>query len=488
MALVLKDRVKETSTTTGTGTFTLAGAATGFQSFSVIGNGNTTFYCIVDSSTGDWEVGIGTYTSSGTTLSRDTVLESSNSDSLVNFGPASKDVFVTYPADRSIYEDPAESSSVTKGDLLYGSSSNAWSKLSGNATTTKKFLTQTGTGSEPNNPAWGTISGSDVTGSVSSATNVDGGAANKVVYQTASGATGFIDAPTTPGTALSWNGSAFGWASAGGATISNDTTTNTTYYPVWANATSGTMTTAYVSSGKLGFNPSTGVLSATGFSGPLTGDVTGNVSGSSGSCSGNAATATNLSTNRTNWATNGTLTAVVGQLAWRNYGNNHTIFDASASLSPSGTAVNNTNPDAGWTGTYPTLMGWNGANTYGVRVDRARYAEALTTTSGSAPVYGVRAWVNFDGTTLGIRGQGNVSSISRVATGKYTVNFTTAMPDTVYATACGVGISNASNFWGWTGGLYGTGAYSTTGVQVNNISKNNGTYSDNELFTVTVTR
>jgi hypothetical protein len=102
MALVLKDRVKETSTTTGTGTFTLAGASTGFQSFSVIGDGNKTYYCIVDSAAGAWEVGIGTYTSSGTTLSRDTILESSNSGSAVNFGSGNKDVFVTYPAERAV--------------------------------------------------------------------------------------------------------------------------------------------------------------------------------------------------------------------------------------------------------------------------------------------------------------------------------------------------------------------------------------------------
>lgn len=110
MALVLKDRVKETSTTTGTGTFTLAGAATGFQSFSVIGNGNTTFYCIVDSAAGAWEVGIGTYTSSGTTLSRDTILESSNSGSAVNFGSGSKDVFVTYPAEKAVSIDDLNNS------------------------------------------------------------------------------------------------------------------------------------------------------------------------------------------------------------------------------------------------------------------------------------------------------------------------------------------------------------------------------------------
>jgi len=107
MALVLKDRVKETSTTAGTGTLTLAGAVSGFQSFAVIGNGNTTYYSIADSITGDWEVGVGTYTSSGTTLSRTTVLSSSNGGSLVNFAANAKDVFVTYPSSRSAYQNEA---------------------------------------------------------------------------------------------------------------------------------------------------------------------------------------------------------------------------------------------------------------------------------------------------------------------------------------------------------------------------------------------
>ena len=103
MAFVLADRVQETTSTTGTGTITLAGAATGFQSFSVIGNGNSTFYTIADASGSNWEVGIGTYTASGTTLSRVTVLSSSNSGSLVNFGAGSKNVFVTYPAGKAVY-------------------------------------------------------------------------------------------------------------------------------------------------------------------------------------------------------------------------------------------------------------------------------------------------------------------------------------------------------------------------------------------------
>jgi hypothetical protein len=108
MPLVLKDRVKETSTTTGTGTLTLGGAESGFQSFAVIGNGNTTYYAIVDSAAGTWEVGIGTYTSSGTTLARNTVLESSNSGNLVNFGAGAKDVFVTYPAEQAVVTNEAQ--------------------------------------------------------------------------------------------------------------------------------------------------------------------------------------------------------------------------------------------------------------------------------------------------------------------------------------------------------------------------------------------
>lgn len=104
MALVLADRVKETTTTTGTGTLTLLGASIGFQSFAAVGNGNTTYYTISSNGGAEYEVGIGTYTSSGTTLSRTTVLSSSNSGSLVNLSAGTKDVFVTYPASKSTYE------------------------------------------------------------------------------------------------------------------------------------------------------------------------------------------------------------------------------------------------------------------------------------------------------------------------------------------------------------------------------------------------
>lgn len=102
MALVLADRVQETASAPGTGAVTLLGAVTGYQTFAVIGNGNTTFYTIADQGGANWEVGIGTYTSSGTTLSRDTVLSSSNGGSLVNFSSGTQSVFVTYPSSKSV--------------------------------------------------------------------------------------------------------------------------------------------------------------------------------------------------------------------------------------------------------------------------------------------------------------------------------------------------------------------------------------------------
>ena len=104
MPLILADRVRDTTTTTGTGTVTLSGTApTGYQNFSVIGNGNTTYYTINAGS--QWEVGIGTYSDVGPALARNTVLESSNANTLVDFAAGTKDVFVTYPSDKSVIQD-----------------------------------------------------------------------------------------------------------------------------------------------------------------------------------------------------------------------------------------------------------------------------------------------------------------------------------------------------------------------------------------------
>ena len=117
MALVVKDRVRENSTTTGTGSFTLSGAVNGFQTFSTaIGNGNTTYYAIVSGS--EWEVGLGTVSAGA--LSRDTILESSNAGSAVNFSAGTKDVFCTYPAEKSVYRNGSDVAVLSSTDITTG--------------------------------------------------------------------------------------------------------------------------------------------------------------------------------------------------------------------------------------------------------------------------------------------------------------------------------------------------------------------------------
>ena len=119
MALVVNDRVKETSTTTGTGTFDLDGAALGFETFvSGIGNANTTYYSIVNEN-GEFEVGLGTVTDAATdTLSRDTILSSSNSDAAVNFSAGTKDVFCTLPASKAVILDSSGNIVANNGSAL----------------------------------------------------------------------------------------------------------------------------------------------------------------------------------------------------------------------------------------------------------------------------------------------------------------------------------------------------------------------------------
>lgn len=147
MALVLADRVKDTTTTTGTGSVTLSGSPpAGFQSFgAAIGNGNTTYYTISGGS--QFEVGIGTYNSTGVVLNRDTVLSSSNGGSLVNFSAGDKDVFVTYPAEKSVNEDATGNVNIS---------------ITGNAATATKAF------------------------------NLNDGAAGSIPYQTASNTTAFV--------------------------------------------------------------------------------------------------------------------------------------------------------------------------------------------------------------------------------------------------------------------------------------------------------
>jgi hypothetical protein len=118
MALVINDRVKVNSTTTGTGTFALGAAATGFEDFTAIGNSNTTYYTIFNQGTSEWEVGLGTLDATSANLARTTILSSSNSDSVVNFSSGIKDVFCTLPASKAVILDSSGNIVANNGSNL----------------------------------------------------------------------------------------------------------------------------------------------------------------------------------------------------------------------------------------------------------------------------------------------------------------------------------------------------------------------------------
>tara|TARA_R110000823_G_scaffold235122_1_gene361220 strand:+ start:51 stop:569 length:519 start_codon:yes stop_codon:yes gene_type:complete len=140
MALVLNDRVKETSTTTGTGVFSLNGAVTGFENFVTgIGNTNTTYYAIFNDGTDEWEVGLGTVADAATdTLTRNTVITSSNSDNAVNFSSGTKNVFCTLPASKAVYLDANGEPVGVDGATLttFGDTFSNYNNITSNTTTT----------------------------------------------------------------------------------------------------------------------------------------------------------------------------------------------------------------------------------------------------------------------------------------------------------------------------------------------------------------
>ena len=125
MALVINDRVKETTTTTGTGAVSLGGAVTGFETFAAgVGNSNTTYYAIVHQTANEFEVGLGTLNGDSSTITRTTVISSSNSDSAVNFSSGTKDVFCTFPASKTM-----DMVLTTQGDVPYASAANTPARL-----------------------------------------------------------------------------------------------------------------------------------------------------------------------------------------------------------------------------------------------------------------------------------------------------------------------------------------------------------------------
>jgi hypothetical protein len=556
MALILADRVRETSTTTGSGALTLAGAVTGYQTFSAaIGNANTCYYAISNPGIAEWEVGIGTYATAGNTLTRTTVLKSSNANAAVVFSAGTKDVFVTYPATKSVYLDASGNASSLGTPAAFTATNVTGlpisTGVSGLGTGVATALAvNVGTAGAPvvNGGVLGTPSSGTLTNctfptlnqnTTGTAANVTGivaianGGTNSTATATAGGigyGTGTAHAYTaagtsgqvltsagagvptwttpTTGTVTSVTGTAPVVSSGGttpaismaAATTSvngyltstdwntfngkqaalvsgtNIKTVNSTTLlgsgDVSVGVTSVTGTAPVVSSG--GATPAISMAAAsTSVSGYLTstdwntfngkqaagsyvtvggalgtpssGTLTNctfptlnqNTTGSSGSCTGNAATATSATTattagtcsgnsatastlvgDQTNWASYRS-SAVANMLGWKNYANNHVIFDASASTSPSGSAVNNTNSTYAWSGTYPTLMGWNGANTYGVRVDSARISDS---TSGSSASCTGNAATATSATTATNQSGGTVSATTGTFSGAVSAN------------------------------------------------------------------
>ena len=248
MALILADRVKETSTTAGNGVFTLAGAATGYQSFAVVGNGNTTYYCIAGQGTAEWEVGIGTYTSSGTTLARTTVLSNSSATqpSALSFAAGTKDVFVTYPSEKSVNLDASGNATALGTPVAFTGT---------NITGTATAFTASNVTTNANLTGEATSSGSNAVTLTNSAV------IGKVITGYVSGAGAVAATDTLLQAIQKLNGNTA--AIVGGPALSNDTTTATNVYPVFAAATTGTPTTIYTSNSKLLYKPSTGELAVT---------------------------------------------------------------------------------------------------------------------------------------------------------------------------------------------------------------------------------
>ena len=248
MALILADRVKETSTTTGNGVFTLAGATTGFQSFAIVGNGNTTFYCIAGQGTSEWEVGIGTYASAGTTLTRTTVLSNSSATepSALSFAAGTKDVFVTYPSEKSVNLDASGNATALGTPVAFTGT---------NITGTATAFTASNVTTNANLTGEATSSGSNAVTLTNSAV------IGKVITGYVSGAGAVAATDTLLQAIQKLNGNTA--AIVGGPALSNDTTTATNVYPVFAAATTGTPTTIYTSNSKLLYKPSTGELAVT---------------------------------------------------------------------------------------------------------------------------------------------------------------------------------------------------------------------------------
>jgi hypothetical protein len=480
MALVVKDRVQETSTTTGTGSLTLLGAVTGFQTFSsAIGNTNTTYYTIQNGA--EWEVGVGTVSAGA--LSRDTVLESSNSGSLVNFSAGTKFVFCTYPAEKSVYYDASNNvniditgnaATVTNGVYTsdIGSTVQAY-----DADTTKNDVANTFTENQTlqKNLIF-TGTGNRITGDFSNAT-----VANRVAFQSST-----TNADTFPsflpnGTSVASGINIFNNSDPTNAGIAQFRVSSTevrlasaitgtgTYQPMTfynggsermridssGNVGIGATPSAWDSDLKIiqfpygsiyDFSDGLGFVSSGYFDGanwkytqasPVS-IISLNATGTTTFLNAPTGTVgTNIpfvermridSSGNVGIGTNGSggkldVAGTTSRIRWQ--------LDTAKVTSIATNAAANAYAEHYFDASFYTF---NTSATERMRIDASGNLQFNSGYGSVATAYGCRAWVNFNGTgTVAIRASGNVSSITDNGTGNYDVNFTTAMPDINYS-------------------------------------------------------
>ena len=227
MAFVLNDRVKETTTTTGTGAVTLGGAATGFQTFAAgVGNSNTCYYAIVHQTANEWETGLGTLNGDSSTLTRTAVYQSTNSDAAEDFAAGTKDVFVTLPASKTVSQ-----LLTTSQDLLYASSANTPARLEKGSASEVLSMHSTATAVE-----WAAAGGVSLSGTtateITTVTGADAlqGETNLTFNGSTLAVTGAITSTTTAtiGTDLTVTGADITLGNASASTVKNEATAHNT--------------------------------------------------------------------------------------------------------------------------------------------------------------------------------------------------------------------------------------------------------------------
>ena len=297
MALVVKDRVKQTTTTTGTGNIVLNGNVDGFQTFAAaLADGDTTYFGIFVPSTNDYEVGLGTWTEGSATLARTTILESSNSGSAINI-TAQAEVFITQPAEKAVFQDANGDVDLGGNKILFGNLYSSTGDLPSASTYHGMFAHVHGTGKAyyAHGGNWIELVNEDTSGNVSM-----GGNLTVTGDLTVNGTTTTVSTTNTvvkDSLIELGNGTSGSPSNDAGIVIERGSSDNAFigYDESADKFTVGTGSFTGATTGNLTI--STGTLVAN-VEGNVTGNVTGNVSGSSGSTTGNAATATALATAR----------------------------------------------------------------------------------------------------------------------------------------------------------------------------------------------